>query len=375
MDDKIKILFYMDGIGNAGGIQEMAIKWMENIDRSKYQIDILSYNTGKNDNYADRVKGLGGNVYIIETYMRIGRALKSFKQTREFFETHRYDILHAHSSSKALFVMWYAKKAGIKTRILHSHCTKFIVTKKIPLLIANMLKGPSISLATNYYACSPEAGSFLFGEKALKDGRITIAHNGINTELFKPDLNARARIRKELGIEDKFVIGNVGRFRPQKNHAYLMDIFRATCDKDVDAVLVCVGNGELEDSIKQKAKELGIIDRIKFLGFRNDVNDIMQAFDILLMPSLFEGLPVTGVEAQAIGVPALFATTITKDAAILPASGYLALEDSPEKWAEKVLTYENISHDQNPYKWIVERGYDIKTETDKLAEFYSKCME
>lgn len=371
-EKKIKILFFMDGVGNAGGIQEMAIKWMENIDRDKYQIDILSYNTGKNDNYPDRVKALGGKVYLIDTYMRKGKLFTSLKQTNQFFKTHKYDILHAHSSSKAVFVMWYAKKYGIKTRILHSHCTQFVVQGKISLALANVLKIPTLALTTDYYACSPEAGSFLFGEKALRQGKITIAHNGIETSSFCRNDEIRDRIRKELDLMDSFVIGNVGRLRPQKNHTYLMDIFKAVSDMDSTAVLVCAGNGELEDCIKEKAKRLGIADRIKFLGFRNDVNDIMQAFDLLVMPSLFEGLPVTGVEAQAIGIPALFATTITKDAAILPESSYLSLNDTPEVWAKRILQYKEIDRYSNAHQFIVNRGYDIKIETKKLEKFYTE---
>nr|WP_242699471.1 glycosyltransferase [Faecalibacterium sp. Marseille-P9590] len=140
--------------------------------------------------------------------------------------------------------------------------------------------------------------------------------------------------------------------------------------KDPNAVLVCVGTGELEDKIKEKCKMLQIDDRVKFLGFRSDVNRIMQAFDLLVMPSHFEGLPVTGVEAQAIGVPVLFATTITKDAAILPQSAYLNLSDSPEVWAEKILEYKNMQRENDPHKWIEQKGYDIKKETKKLDDFY-----
>lgn len=365
----------MDGIGNAGGIQEMAIKWMENIDHSKFQVDILSYNTGKKDNYVERVKALGSQVYIVDTYMRKGTVLKSFSQTQQFFATHHYDILHAHSSSKAFFVMWFAKRAGIKTRILHSHCTKFIVTKKIPLLIANLLKKPTMWLTTDYFACSPEAGQFLFGKKALKRKKITITHNGIDTEIFQPNEDKRDAMRNALGIGENFVIGNVGRFRPQKNHEFLIEIFRSIYYKDKDAVLVCVGNGELEDEIKKKARVYGIDDRILFLGFRSDVNDLMHVFDVLLMPSLFEGLPVTGVEAQAEGVPAVFADTITKDAAILPESIYIPLEESPEKWAAQVLAFKNYKQNTDAKRYITERGYDIRIETQKLADYYNLCAE
>lgn len=373
MKNKIKVLFFMDGIGNAGGIQEMAIKWMENIDRNKIQIDILSYNTGKQDNYADRVRKLGGEVYIIDTYIHKDTFFKSLKQTDDFFASHKdYDILHAHSSSKALFIMWYAKKYGIKTRILHSHCTQFVVKKKYQLIIANLLKKPTLLFTTDYYACSKEAGDFLFGRSNSQNGNVTIAHNAINVNLFKPNEEKRISIRKKLGLEGTYVIGNVGRFRPQKNHEYLIDIFASIYKKDEDCVLICVGNGELEEYIKQKAEKLGIIDRIKFLGFRDDINDIMQSFDLLLMPSLFEGLPVTGVEAQAIGVNALFSDTITRDAAILPSSTYLSLNDSPDVWAEKVISMKYNRRVKNTMPYIDEQGYNIEIETKKLENFYEK---
>ena len=374
-ENKIKVLFFMDGIGNAGGIQEMAIKWMENIDREKVQIDILSYNSGKSDNYIERVEAFGGKVYVIQTYMHKGCILESFRQTKEFFRTHKYDILHAHSSSKALFIMYYAKKYGIKTRILHSHCTKFIIEGHVAKTIATLMKIPTVGLTTEFYACSSEAGEFLFGKKALNTKQITIAHNGINVELFKPDTIKRNLVRKELEIEHNFVIGNVGRFRPQKNHDFLIDIFKEICEKDSSAVLVCVGNGELEDKIKEKSKKLGIYDRIRFLGFRTDINDIMQAFDVLVMPSLYEGLPVTGVEAQAIGIPAIFSDTITKEAAILPTSCYMPLKASPQAWSKKILEYRTIKHEEEPHIFIKERGYDIHNETKKLEKFYQQCMK
>lgn len=375
MSDKIRILYFMDGIGNAGGIQEMAIKWMENIDHKKFQIDILSYNTGKQDNYADRVRALGGEVYIIDTYMRKGKLIDSLKQTNDFFRTHSYDILHAHSSSKAVFILWFARKYGIKTRILHSHCTQFVVRGKKALMFANLLKLPTKLLTTDFFACSPEAGEFLFGKKATTKNKVIIAHNGIDISKYIQNDSIRCEMRKQLGIENNFVIGNVGRFRSQKNHEFLIDIFKEITMLDSTAVLVCVGNGELEELIREKAISYGIVDKILFLGFRNDVNDLMQSFDLLLMPSLFEGLPVTGVEAQAVGVPALFADTITKDAAILPESTYLSLTDSPKVWAEHAVSYKNISHNPEPYKWIKDRGYDIEIETDKLAEFYINKMQ
>lgn len=363
----------MDGIGNAGGIQEMTIKWMQNINHKNITIDILSYNHVKKDNFKERVHALGGEIFLVESFQDKGMFFKSLKQTWNFFAEHNdYQILHAHSSSKAFFILAIARHFGIKTRILHSHCTKFVVTNKIPLLIANILKIPTRSLATDYFACSPEAGSFLFGEKAVLKGLVYIAHNGIDTDVFRPKMAIRTQMRDEFTHgEDLFLIGNVGRFRPQKNHTFLLDIFKEVTLLDQTARLLCVGNGELEDDIKCKAKQLGIYDKILFLGFRDDVENVMQAFDLLLMPSLFEGLPVTGVEAQAIGVPALFATTITKDAAILPTSSFMSLSDTPKVWANKIVSYRNAQREEEPHNWIKKRNYDIKIETKKLSDFYN----
>ena len=366
------VLYFMDGIGNAGGIQEMAVKWMENTDWEKVHIDILSYDTGKKDNYSERVGQYGCKVYIIPTYVRKGQFFESIKATKAFFKQHQgeYDVLHAHASAKALFVLWYAKRYGIKTRILHSHCSRVISENKVQRLAAALFKDPANWLTTDEFACSPEAGAYLFGEEEVNKGNVKIVHNGIDTDKFRPDAQLRNVVRNELNVADKFVIGNVGRFRYPKNHDYLIDIFAEVYKKDPNVMLVCVGTGELEDKIKEKCKMLQIDDRVKFLGFRSDVNRIMQAFDLLVMPSHFAGLPVTGVEAQAIGVPVLFATTITKDAAILPQSAYLNLSDSPEVWAEKILEYKNMQRENDPHKWIEEKGYDIKKETKKLDDFY-----
>jgi glycosyltransferase involved in cell wall biosynthesis len=372
---KIKILYFMDGIGNAGGIQEMVIKWMQNIDTDQFQIDILSYNTGKKDNYPERVKELGGNIYIIQTYVSAKYFINSFKQLKEFFEAHHdYDILHAHSSSKALFVMEYAKRYGIKTRILHSHCTQFVTKSKFALLAANLFKIPTNLLTTDYFACSPEAGSFLFGQKAVDKGNVIIAHNGINTNIFNYQPNIRQQVRKELGVEDKIVLGNVGRFRPQKNHSFLLKIFKAVSEKEKNAILICVGNGELENKVKTEARELGIYDKIMFLGVRSDVPNLMQAMDVLVMPSLFEGLPVTGVEAQAVGLPCVFATTISTEAKILDNTCFVNLSGSLDEWATNILDVAINNQRTNTTAILRDKGYDITIEAKNLGNYYKKCV-
>ena len=157
---------------------------------------------------------------------------------------------------------------------------------------------------------------------------------------------------------------------PQKNHAFLIDIFKEVCLMETSSVLVLVGDGSLKESIEEKVKKLGISDKVIFLGKRNDVNEIVQAFDLLLMPSLFEGLPVTAVEAQACGVPCLFSSSISSDAAIIPNCAFLDLNESAEFWAKKSIGFRNNEREIDPHKYIKERGYDIKVETDKLSHYY-----
>lgn len=375
MKKKIKILYFMDGIGNAGGIQEMVLKWLENMNTNEIQVDILSYNTGKIDNYPERFEKFGGKIHIVQTYISKKYFIKSFKDLYKFFNENRdYDILHAHASSKAIFVMLFAKIYGIKTRILHSHCTQFIMKGKISLLIANLFKPLTNFLTTDYYACSLEAGIFLFGKKAIEQGKVTIAHNAIKVSDYKFNEDNRKNIRRELGIENNIVIGHVGRFRPQKNHDYLIDIFKEINNIENNSVLLLVGNGELEKSIKEKVKRLGIEKNVIFLGFRTDINRIMQGMDILVMPSIFEGLPVTCIEAQAEGLPCVFSDTITKDAAILKESVYINLETPPNKWAEIILDITKNYKRRDTTEIIQKHGYDIALESKKIEEFYKYCL-
>lgn len=372
MDKKIKILYYMDGIGNGGGIQEMVAQWVANFDNNKVQVDIIAFdNPWSQDNYAERIESFGGKVYLMPPLMKKKTFIKSLKAFNAFFkEHHDYDIIHAHGSSKAAFVLWFAKKYGIKRRILHSHCTEFVVQSKPALLVAYGLKPVANLFANEYFACSSEAGAFLFGEKRIEEKKVRIVHNAIDTTSFYFNPVTRNKLRKELGVEGKIVLGNVGRMRRQKNHSFLLDIFKAVLEKETDVTLLLIGRGELEEILREKAVELGIDNSIQLLGYRNDVNDLMQAMDILVMPSLFEGLPVTGVEAQAVGLPCVFSDTITKEAPILQESTFASLSDPPEVWADRILSIVKSYKRQSTSEYIKEKGYDIATETKKLESYY-----
>lgn len=370
--EKIKILYFVDGLGNGGGIQEMIIKWLENIDRNKIQIDILSYNRGiDNDNYIDRLKKYGCNVYIIQTYVSREYFFKSFVELNGFFNKYNdYDILHAHSSSKALFVMLYAKLYGIKIRILHSHSSRFIMSGTFPLLVANLFKPLVKSLTTDYFACSVESGEFLFGNNAVRNKEVTVIHNAVDVNKFYYDDKKRENMKKKLGLTDEVVIGNVGRFHSVKNHEFLLKIFEELLQIEENSILLLVGRGELEEIIRKNVSESNLDKKVIFLGLRKDVSDIMQVMDALVMPSLFEGLPVTAVEAQAVGVPCIFSDTITKESKILDNSCFINLSQDPKVWAEKIMEVIKDNKHRDTLGEIIEKGYEIKNETKRLENYY-----
>ena len=241
----IKVLYFMDGIGNAGGIQEMVINWLKYFPNKKIHVDILSYDTGKLDNYTDRVSEFGCEVYIIKTFTRRGDFFESINQTKEFFKNHHdYDILHCHASSKAYYILKYAKKYGIKIRILHSHCANFVVKNPLSLIAGKMLKPLANYKSTHYFACSTEAGNFLFGKKRMKQKGYFIP-NGVNVDDFTFNSKIKARILSELNLQNKIIIGNVGRFKMQKNHDFLIDVFYKIYHTNPKTILLLVGDGGL----------------------------------------------------------------------------------------------------------------------------------
>lgn len=372
--DKMKILYFMDGVGYVGGIQEMTLKWVGQFNPAEVQVDILSYDTGRDDGFSERFEKYGGKVYLIPTFTRKGCFKESIRATKEFFRDHHdYDILHAHASSKAYFVLKYARKNGIRVRILHSHCTSFVNRTWKSLLVGNIMKPFANRLTTDYFACSTEAGEFLFGKKRMRRSGVMVP-NGIELDAYQYDPATEQSIREELHLGDKLVIGHVGRFVPQKNHEFLIDVFAEIHQRNENSVLVLAGVGQLMEHIKEKVSALGLTDCVRFLGYRTDIHCVMQAFDVFLMTSLFEGLPVTGVEAQAIGVPCVFSKSITRDAAIIPCVTYVDVREKPEIWADTVLTFAHQGKFRESIQYLLDRNYSIERSAALLLKLYRELV-
>lgn len=368
VDNKIRIAHVM-GKMNYGGVEAVVMNYFRNINKENVQFDFIVDEDSVLPQKEEILK-LGGNIYEVPKYQKMPSYLKA---VYKIFKQGNYTIVHAHMNTLSVFPLAMAKLAKVPIRIAHSHSTdgKGEIGRNI---IKGILKFFSKLFATHYFACSAYSGEWLFGRKAMKQGKITVINNAIATEKFRFSSEIREEKRKELGIENSFVIGHIGRFMPQKNHTFLLEIFAEIYQKRKDAILLLVGDGKLEEETKQKAKQLGIEKACKFLGNRTDVYKLYQAMDVFILPSLYEGLPVVGIEAQTSGLKTILSSTTTKETRILESTVFLNLEDGKEKWAEAALKEENLKR-QEAADIVKEKGYEIAVEANKLEKIYEEMVK
>lgn len=316
-----------------GGVEAVVMNYYRHIDRNKIQFDFICDEDSTNIPY-DEIEKLGGRVIIVPPYQHIFAYLKKLKQ---IFKENKYKIVHSHINALSVFPLYAAKCAGVPVRIAHSHSTSNKKEWK-KTLMKNMLRPFSKVFATDYMCCSELAGRWLFGNKTYDEGKVYLLNNAIDVEKFAYNEDVRKAKRKELEIaDDTFVIGHIGRFVAQKNHTFLIDIFNEVHKEKENSILLLVGQGPLENEIKEKVNRLGLSDSVKFLGQRDDVSELYQAFDVFLLPSLYEGLPVVGVEAQAAGLLCVLSSDMTKETKILESLEFLPLKQSVRDWANIIV--------------------------------------
>ena len=359
----------LDTVMDRGGAEAMIMNYMRNIDRDVIKFDFLT-NRDYKAAYEDEIKSLGGRVYhMCPMYPKQFGQYK--REVREFLTEHpEYKIVHSNLEERSYFALKEAKKLGVPVRISHSHNRPLGVNAK--LLVRYYFRFMLKYYNTHMFACGVEAGDWLYGRK--NRDKVIIMKNAIDALQYRYNEKIQNDVRRELGIEGKKVIGHVGRFFPQKNHDFLIDIFKAVHDREPNTVLLLVGGGEADDSlknqIKAKAEELGLGNSVRFLGVREDVERVVQAFDLFVLPSLFEGLPVTMVEAQAAGLKCVISDKVPIQCDITGNVSVMKLEDSPEKWAEKICDLLKHCEKQDTYERIVAAGFDIKENAKWLEEFY-----
>lgn len=355
-----RVLHCLTGLGS-GGAEALIMTWYRNIDRNKIQFDFL---LRSNENiYEEEIKNLGGRVFYVSEYPRY--YFKNRKETKQFFKKHgnEFEAIHVHGNALLYVnVFEFAKKAKIKKRVFHSHSTH---SKQKLFEILHFINRKRIKyLATDYFACSDEAGKFAFDNLDYR-----IIKNGIDLDRFNYNEKVRLQIRNELGIDEKFVVGHIGRFLEAKNHEFIVEVFEKVCEKKEDCVLLFAGSGPTEEQIQNMLQEKGLNNCI-FLGERKDVEKIYQAMDVFVFPSKYEGFGIAAIEAQTAGLKSLISDTIPKD--VLVTDNAIAIPiNSSDIWADAIL---NINTDDRyGYKeQLQNKGYDIIDCISCIEEYYLK---
>ena len=366
MPYKIHVLQVL-GTLDYGGIESMIMNLYRNIDRNKIQFDFVVHSK-QHGVFYDEVLALGGHVYFCPRYSGTN-AIQYRSWWRSFFRKHsEFKILHSHLRSSASLFIPIAKKNGLVT-IVHSHST--FDGKGFCAYGKRIMEFPLRSQADYLVACSAEAGKWLFGRDAFERSNYIFLPNGIDAARFALNQETRSRYRKELGINGKLVFGHVGRFNEAKNHLFLLDVFAEIHKRNPDTILLLVGNGQLEKDIRRKSISLGLGSSVNMMGNRSDVADILQAMDVFLFPSKWEGLPMALVEAQAAGLPYIISDKITRDVDITQLVHRLPINDV-KPWADLALS--GLPRSEVTDK-IVKAGFDVKESAIVLARIYEEILE
>ena len=365
----IKILHCVGNMNRAGQ-ETFLMNVFRHIDRNEFMFNFLCYNPEKGD-YDEEIGSLGGKIFHIEDSTRKKGKIANFfyraKKLAKWLSLHRdqFDIvqLHTYHNMDVWLHLLAAKKAKVKI-IIHSHNSSGLH----PLLHKAL-----IPICNNYnhtrFACSKLAGEWMYGRRAVKKGKVTIINNGINLQKFRYDDAVRKEYRKMLDVEDHVVWGHVGRFNYQKNHKFLLNAFYEYHKSVPRSKLLLIGRGELEDEIKAQIKKLNLGDSVVLLGVRDDIDKLLNAFDYFVFPSLFEGLPVVLVEAQANGVPVVMSETISDEIVCNENTIRLPITNAPD-WSKTILTADlNRTNDINV------DDYDINKTVDKLERLYKEISQ
>jgi glycosyltransferase involved in cell wall biosynthesis len=362
-----KKILIIAGRMDYGGLEIMMMNFFRLMDRSKVTYDFM-LNYEEKGIFDDEIYALGGKIFIVPRLM-FKNIFKYIMAVNNFFKSHKgeYDIVHGNLTSVGIIYLLLAKLHGVKTTIIHAHYTSTVSTFKGRIERLALL--PLRFCADFYFACSDAAGAFCYGKNKLKKDNYRLIKNGIFVEKFLYNKDIRENKRKELNLNDKFIIIHIGRFEEQKNHRFLIDIFRSIYNRDKSSVLLLAGKGSLMNEIMEKTEYYELSEAVKFLGARDDIAELLQAADIFILPSLYEGLPVVSIEAQATGIHCVLADTITKEADITGNCTFLNLRCDPDIWALEALKYKNANRGNMLYK-IKNAGYDIREQASWLQSFY-----
>lgn len=367
MIEPIRVLHVLGKL-NRGGAESMIMSIYRNIDRNRVQFDFVKH-TETVGVFEEEIKSLGGQIYYIPRYTGHNH-MKYIKKWRELFKERKTDwIVHGHLRSTATLYLKIAKKNELIT-IAHSHSTSN--GSGISAMVKNLLQLSIKDNADYNFAASKESGKWLFGEEITEKENFIVFKNAVETDKFLFNNDVRNIKRKELSLEGKTVIGHVGNFSKVKNHDFLVDIYKEYLKLNHNSVMILIGEGSEKEKIKLKVHNYNLDNKILFLGSRLDVHDLLQAMDLFLFPSFYEGFPVSLVEAQTSGIKCVISDSITDEIKITSLIESISLEQSPKFWAEQINKYSVGYERKDMSEQIKKAGYDVETMAKWLEEFYFK---
>lgn len=354
------------GVLHSGGKRNLIMEYYRHIDKTKVQYDFIC-DSDSNGIPREEIERLGGKVYLVPPYKNIVPHLRA---TYKILKENHYQIMHAFDNTLNVFPLFVGKLAGVKVRISESISkgNKNEAKTKIKLILRRF----SHWFATDYMANSIDCGVWQFGKKTYDEGKIAIFKTVINADAntFNPEL--RDKTRKAHGWTDKVVYGFIGRYVDQKNPLFLIDIFKEIASRQNNAILVMIGFGDLEEMMHSRIREYKLEDKVVDLGRTDDIKQYYNAFDAFLLPSLYEGMPVVGIEAQCTGLPIFFSKNITEETTASDLAHYIGLDESPVIWAKKIIKITNakLPLRRSYAEDIKKAGFDSQSEAMRMQKFY-----
>lgn len=368
---KVKVLQVNASSKVYGGVSAMIFNLYKHIDREKIVFDFFCPEYSTYGLVENEIKKMGGRIF--EYRISGNKIIKKFKLARalrSLIKENKYDVIHINSGSFFfnLEVSIISKLLKVKKIIIHSHNAGG--NKGLKVIVMKMLKPLLTWAATDLLSCSQKAAYYMFSKRIVKLGKYKVIKNGIETSKYVHNSKTREMMRRKLKIDDEaFLIGHVGRFNFQKNHKFLIQIFSELIKSRPNSKLLLIGAGELEESIKELCESLNLLEKVIFYGMSDNVNELMQAMDVFVLPSLFEGLPVVGIEAQAAGLKCYLSQNITEETNITGNITFLEIDDT-EKWVQKLLDFDCSYNHENTIHQITENGYDIHSSAKELENIY-----
>lgn len=361
IDKPIRILHEVAGLGN-GGVETFLMNVYRNIDRSKIQFDFILSHDWKNNLYEDEIKSLGGHIYYLP------EGYKQFFSFYKFIKEHpQHQIVHSHRGAFGAFYLFTAWLAGTKHRIAHAHTSNAV--RKSKARWVKLLRSFLNYVSTKRFSCGQEAGLWMYGNSDFE-----ILKNSIDISSFQ-HFDQRIEIRKDLRVkDDEILYGHVGRFAEEKNHTFLIDVFKAILDKNNKSKLLLIGDGYLRLSIEEKVRSIGLSDNVIFLQNRRDVNELLTAIDFVIFPSFFEGFSFAMLEMQAASLRILASDKIPPEINITGGVYFKSLEKNAEEWAETTISLSKYKRTDVDISNLYKQGYDIKTNAKRLEDYYLSCQ-